>query len=387
MKKIGIVTVHTGYNYGTSLQAYSSKLYYKRLGYDSEILGYSNTLIPGRDIRIKKILILFLRTFFRPNLFKKTFLTYKKSLTKEITLESKDLFNLFTEKKLKVNKMSEKELYSYSRKDDVLSLVCGSDQIWNATSVYVDPFYYLHFAPKEKRVAYAPSFGKSEIPSYNKNIIKKYLKDFEYLSIRETEGKKIIEELIGKKSEVLVDPTLLIRKDEWLDEIKNIKFIEEDYIVYYFLDEPSETVTNNLKKISKDLKCKIVSLPFKHKFLEQFNNEVLSPDAGPLEFVKIISGAKFVCTDSFHGMLFSINLNIPFYIFGRNYGTAVNQSTRITSILEILNLKERFIQNKIVELKYITNWEEVNEQLLLERNKSEIYLTGCFSEIEVKNEK
>ena len=387
MRKIGIVTVHTGYNYGTSLQAYASKLYYKNLGYDSEILGYSSSLIKGRDIRIKKIIVLLLRTMFRPNLFKKTFLTYKKSLTKEITQESKNLFNIFTENNLQVVKNSEKKMKEYAANKDVLALVCGSDQIWNATSIYVDPFYYLRFAPKEKRVAYAPSFGKIKIPSYNKKIIIKYLSDFDYLSIRENEGEKLIKQLTGKKSKVLIDPTLLITKEKWIEEVKQIDITEEKYIVFYFLDTPSEMTINKLKKIEKNFKCKIISLPFEHQQFSKFDNEVINLDTGPLEFIKIIKNAKFVCTDSFHGMLFSINLNVPFYIFGRNYGTAANQSTRITSILDILNLKERFIENKEISLNYEIDWNISNERLDEQRKKSKIYLENCFKSIEEKNAK
>lgn len=390
MEKIGIVTVHTGYNYGTSLQVYSSKLYYEKLGYKPEILGYSNSLVKGRDIRIKKISTLLLRTFFRPVLFKKTFLTYKKSLSKEVTLESKKMFDLFTEEKLKVKKMNEKEMKNYAETKEVLALICGSDQIWNATSVYVDSFYYLQFAPKEKRIAYAPSFGKSEIPDYNKKIIKKYLSGFEYLSVRETEGQKLIKELTGKDSEVLIDPTLLISKEEWGKEIEETELPQEmkkDYIVYYFLDTPSESVLENLKKIAEEFKCEIISLPFKHENFENFGTKVTSLDTGPLEFVKVISNAKFVCTDSFHGMLFSINLNVPFYIFARNYGTATNQSTRITSILDILDLRERFIEKEKTDLTYTIQWHKANQNLDLQREKSKQYLERCFKKIREKNEK
>lgn len=70
--------------------------------------------------------------------------------------------------KLQVKKLSWHELKAYASNEDVLACVCGSDQIWNATNIYIDPVYYLKFAPVNKRVAYAPSFGKSEIPQYNK---------------------------------------------------------------------------------------------------------------------------------------------------------------------------------------------------------------------------
>ncbi|WP_270646970.1 hypothetical protein [Paeniclostridium hominis] len=74
MKKIGIATVHTGFNYGSCLQAYAGQTYIASLGYDTELLWYNEGLVKGRDIRVKKLIGMGLRTFWRPKLLKKTFL-------------------------------------------------------------------------------------------------------------------------------------------------------------------------------------------------------------------------------------------------------------------------------------------------------------------------
>ena len=103
MDKIGICTVYTGFNYGSSLQAYASKKYISNLGYDVDILTYKDGLVKGRDIRIKKLLIMFLRTFWRPKLFRKTFLTYRNSLKKELDLESKRYFFDFEKNNYRLN--------------------------------------------------------------------------------------------------------------------------------------------------------------------------------------------------------------------------------------------------------------------------------------------
>ena len=387
MKELGIVTLYTSFNYGSALQAYASKKYYKKLGFKSKVLSYSNSLIKGRDIRVEKLLIMLLRTFWRPNLLKKTFLTYKKSLDKKITLESKDKFFKFYEECLQPHKMNKKEMKTYGKEKNVFAVICGSDQIWNATSIYVDPFYYLRYFPREKRIAYAPSFGKKEIPEYNKKIITKYLNEINYLSVRELEGEKIIKELINKKAEVLIDPTLLLDKNEWKNVYGNERLIEEKYILFYFLDIPKEHTIDNLKKISQILNKKIIVIP---NLLEEFkiiDEKLESFNAGPLEFLNLIDNAEFICTDSFHGMLFSINFNKPFYVFERNYGVASKQSGRISSMLEIFNLKKYFIteSDKMVEIDLNLNWEEVNIELKKQREKSKQYLLNCFQKIGEKN--
>ena len=103
--------------------------------------------------------------------------------------------------------------------------------------------------------------------------------------------------------------------------------------------------------------------------------------------------SSFVCTDSFHGMIFSANFNIPFYIFKRNYGTAADQSSRIVSILNKLGLQDRFISKiskpKEVELTNVNlmmDFTEANQLLEIERTKSKQYLQEAFTDIK-KNEK
>lgn len=385
MKKIGIATVHTGFNYGTCLQAYAGQHYISSLGYDTELLCYKQGLVKGRDVRINKILIMGLRTFWRPKLFKKTFLTYHRSLNKDINKETKDLFIKFQTENLNIKRYSWNELKQYSRNENTHACVCGSDQIWNATNIYIDPIFYLRFAPKYKRVAYAPSFGKSNIPKYNQNIIKKYISDFKYISVREEDGRKIVKDLLDRDIPSLIDPTLLLNKKEWMKSFERNLSVPEEYILLYFLDKPTKTALNYIKKLESELNVSIISIPYKFDELFQFKN-ITYMDAGPEEFLNLVNNAKFVCTDSFHGMIFSINFNKSFYIFKRDYGTATDQSSRITSILKKLDLKERFISNiEDVEVKDFSisiDFDIPNKLLEDERNKSREYLLESFKNIE-----
>lgn len=388
MKKIGIVTLHTGYNYGSSLQTFASKIFYKKLGYYPIVLGYSNSLVKGRDIRLEKLFVMFLRTFWRPSLFKKTFLTYSNSLKKDISVEAKERFLNFSNKYLEVEKLNRKEMIEFGKNKDVLAVVCGSDQIWNSTAIYIDPFYYLKFFPRNKRMAYAPSFGKSIVPSYNKKIITKNLKEIKYLSIREIEGQKIIKELLGKEVEVLLDPTLLLNKNEW-SCIGNGEY-NDKYVVFYFLDSPTDETIKKIKYCTGNEDVKIISIPYIHENMKNEFKNIFSYDIGPLEFINLIKNAQKIYTDSYHGMLFSINFNKDFFIFERNYGAAHNQSSRIESILEILGIKNRFYKEKDLFLNEKIyekiDWNKVNIKLEEERIKSQKYILDCFKDIEGKNE-
>lgn len=385
MDKIGIATVHTGFNYGSCLQAYAGQTYLSSLGYDVELLWYKDGLVKGRDIRIKKLICMGMRTIWRPKLLKKTFLTYQRSLKKEINQQTKEYFLDFQKKNLKVKKCSWGELKQYAKDPNTLACVCGSDQIWNATNVYIDPIFYLRFAPKYKRVAYAPSFGKNEIPNYNKNIIKNYISDFNYISVREEQGTEIVKELINRNVPAVIDPTLLLNKEQWSRCINKEMYLPKEYILVYFLDKPTKTALSYIEKLEKDLQVPIIAIPYKYEELSSFRN-LTYKDAGPEQFLNLIKNARFVCTDSFHGMAFSANFNIPFYIFQRDYGTATDQSSRIISLLEKLNLDDRFVhevnESNLKNFKLDINFDVSNNKLYEEREKSRMYLESAFAEIE-----
>ncbi|MEN8078822.1 polysaccharide pyruvyl transferase family protein [Clostridioides difficile] len=386
MKKVGISTVYTGFNYGSCLQAYASQKFISTLGYETTLLWYKDGIVKGRDIRLKKIIGMGIRTFWRPKLMKKTVSTYSNSLKKEINEETKNYFLKFQEEKLRVKKLSWSKLRKFANDEDTLACVCGSDQIWNATNIYIDPIFYLRFAPKNKRVAYAPSFGKNSIPDYNKKIIKKYVSDFKYISVREEQGTEIVRNLIGREVQALIDPTLLLNGEEWIKVSDDKMDLPEEYILVYFLDKPSEVAISYINQIYRKLNIPIISIPYKFDELSKFEN-IRYMNAGPAQFINLINKAKFVCTDSFHGMVFSANLNRPFYIFQRNYGTATDQSSRITSILGKLELEDRFISevnvNKsIMEVNFKIDFNKSNQLLDRERQKSIKFLKDSFSSIE-----
>lgn len=378
MKKIGIVTPYKGYNFGTSLQAYAVKEFISNIGYEPYVIG-KKSFINGRDISLKKLFIMFTRSIIRPKVFKNTFFSYKNNLIKDMSSISKNKFFEF-QNELAIHYHSYSELKKLGVNDKFLFFTCGSDQIWNTTNLYLEPLYYLQFAPNEKKVAFSPSFGKSDIPKYNFNPIKKRIITFCKLSSREESGVNLIAEMTKRKADCLVDPTLLLDKTKWQQLIKNQGSNKSKYILLYFLDTPNDYVIELLKK-SNDKNYKFISLNYTY---EQYANiAVKKVDAGPKEFLEYINGAEFVLTDSFHGTVFSINFHKNFYVFNRNYGAAVNQSTRIISILNKCKLSERLINHKVNEFISISDsyYKEIDEFLTRERAHAKEYLLrGVTSE-------
>lgn len=373
-KKIGIATVYTGFNYGSALQAFATKKLLENMGYSAELLKLGGSIIPGRDVRIKKTAVVLIRSALHSGGLK-SLKNYGDSIKKPLSSESRALFNHFTDFYLQPETVSYKKLKKDAKSDKYEAFICGSDQVWNSAVFYVDPFYYLRFAPENKRIAFAPSFGRDFVPEYNKKKIKKYLSGIQHKSVREVSGETIIKDLTGASSEVLVDPTLALDANEWSTYLKLNDICDEKYLLAYFLDEPSEKAKKVINEISEKYGLKVIGLPYDTGDLSWGKN---IEDAGPREFAQLVKNASFVCTDSFHGTAFSLNFNIPFYTFERNYGNAGKQSARIQSILQLVGALERYEPESIGEVMNIS-FENVNKVLPEERKKSKSYLSSLLS--------
>ena len=200
---------------------------------------------------------------------------------------------------------------------------------------------YLRFAPKDKRVAYAPSLGRNFIPGYNKKTLKRFINDMPCLSVREDEGHRLIKELTGRDALVVADPTLLLNSTDW-DKLKIDIEIPENYVLCYFLDTPSDDVKANICKYASQSGNDIVVLG-KLNDLNYPQDRTHYPAAGPGEFLFLISKANMVITDSYHGMLFSIIYHKKFWSVERAY-TQFDQSSRQQTVLSRFDLEERHMR-------------------------------------------
>lgn len=212
--------------------------------------------------------------------------------------------------------------------------------------------------------------------------MRKWIIDYPYLSVREDSGVKLIKELTGRDATHLLDPTLIINSEEW----KSILCIEDkpnDYILAYFLDEPSDYAKKCLKKLKEKLDCKILAIPYKFEYMD-YSDSIIA--AGPKEFVELVANAKVVCTDSFHGTVFAINMHTPFFTYEREYGSANKQSERVLSILRKVDMLDRYQPKNVVEELNNLDFEHSEEILNAERKKAYDYVNNAINSIK-KNEK
>ena len=355
--KVGILTITNGENYGNRLQNYAVQYVLESLGCEVETIR--NTTEQRKISKIKDKL-----NIISP--------IYNVIGIKKIQLLNRLLrayrFNEFTKKYIHKSKfIINKNLIPIDIKSYYDYFVCGSDQIWNPKFYFNSEIDFLTFASPEQRIAYAPSFGIDEIPKEKVDEYKKLINGIRCLSVREKSGAKIIKTLTGREAEVLIDPTLMLTKKEWLKISSKPKInLNERYMLIYFLGILSEETKEDIKNISKENGLKIINL------LDVSNKE--SSFFNPEEFIYLINNAELMCTDSFHGVAFSILMNTNFLVFLRK-GASYSMNSRMENILELFNMKDRIYEEcKDKESFFNMNFNKVEKILDRERKKALEYL-------------
>ena len=237
--------------------------------------------------------------------------------------------------------------------------------------------YFLDFvSDPSKMIAYAPSMGVSHIeqPGLDEQI-SKLTNRFRYLSVRENTGARIIQELNGREAKVVLDPTLLLDNDDWEQCIPGK--IDGKYLLVYFLRE-NKKYWKVVKEVADRLHLGIKVIPV---FEDDLRMSGAQKDAGPDDFVRLIHGASFVCTDSFHGMAFSVNFNKQFLPFKRFPDKAAdNQNSRVIDFLDSVGLRDRLYDGGKPDISNI-DYGAVKEKLEGLRIESRKYLDGALNAV------
>lgn len=341
MKKIGIITFHAAHNYGSVLQAYAMKKIVSNLGCDAEIINFRTDKQKDQYTPLTKrkgLKYIIKNTYF---------------LLHYISRKSKyDKFeNFINEYLLNPNQPEYSSLDELEQNVPQYDMyISGSDQIWNTNPNDADMAYFLPFVKEKTKISYAPSFGQLGNIKY-KNVISKYLNDYDYLSIRDEFGKDLIKELTGRSASLLPDPTLVVDRSIW-NELTDKNLMKEKYLFFYTLFATQEMI-DIVKRVSKELNLPVVISNVSNQY-EIFSGFKKIRNAGPKDFLSLIKNAEFVCVTSFHGTIFSILMHKPFF--------AINgmDDNRINTLLTNTGLVERSISLNDIDSKLKKAYDSIN---------------------------
>jgi hypothetical protein len=385
MYRIGVATVFNINNYGSVLQTYALQKKLEQLGYVPHVISLPTKGKHGTIKRIIRILKLGLRILRYPSLLKTT-IKIKQSgeiISIKTSANLKSKYKEFITNNLQILELPGKILKKEAKQENNYAYICGSDQVWQGVMFIINKVTFLRFAPQHKRIAYAPSFGGT-IAYYNKVRYKKYINEIPYLSIREILGAAEIKSLNGRSALVALDPTLLVENEFW-KERAILPETKEDYILCYFLNEPSPIAVKHIEYLKNKYNCKIKLIPYTNKLSENFDVEVCEPS--PFEFLGYFDKAKFVCTDSFHGVAFSLSYNKDFFVYHREYTHSYPQTSRIDSILTLTGQDARLIENEdFNSIEDKIDYKLVNAKIAERRKISLDFLTNSLKSIGENNE-
>lgn len=384
-QKIGCVIAYTeGHNnYGTSLQGYAMLKKIQQLGYEVEVIHYVKQLSTIQKIK-------FVANAIRAGEWK----SIVARLTAKRTLKKYPQYAAGIAKRTKaVNAYKAKKLlplfHTYVGYDALHkgslnydAVVVGSDQVWTPMSLPNKFFNLLFVDDSVHKIAYASSFGVSEIPSFQRKETGLYLDRFYRIGVREERGKEIVEELSHQKATVVADPTLLLTREEWEAEISDTRPNEsEPYIFCYFLgtNQEARKAANQLRKQTG---YKIITIRHMDEYVpedEQFGDEA-PYNVDPNDFVKYISKAAYVCTDSFHCTVFSILFHRQFMTFYRfAEGSKTGRNSRINSLFDLFELQERLYKGDINKITNPIDYNSVDKKLSELRKESISFLNECLA--------
>lgn len=325
-KSVGIITFHRAPNFGAALQAFALQRTIMNLGHACAIIDYASVLNCSSYELFN----------FRPSRsnFKRNVRTLRK-LCSHLMLRIR--FSNFRSQHLRLTKTYHSSIELTQESLGFDTYITGSDQVWNPQMMDERclPAYYLDFVKSGRRVAYAPSFGVSEIPQARRDMTAACLRRFDFLSAREDTGCKIIRELTGREAAHVLDPTLLLSNAEY-DKVASLPAYRQPFILLYPM-EASEELCRLASKLRDYLKLPLVAIvPIYHDPLTfSFADRVVF-DAGPSEFLGWVKMAAFVCTNSFHGTVFSI-------INQKNFISLAHSTlnSRSNSLLKLVGLLPR----------------------------------------------
>jgi len=360
-KKIGIITFHKAVNYGATLQCFALYRAVKSTGYDCEVVDYLCDMYKHTDTfrgrlsgGVKKILEYILMYPTRSIRKKKI----KEFMMQNTTLSEK----LYTPQ----NIADSNKIYD--------SFIAGSDQIWDLRKTGNDFNFYLSFVKDaKKKNSYAASLG--EITPSVMACLSRELKDFNNISVREKDLQEAVELKTKRSAELLIDPTFLIDKMEWMEHAVIPK--ENNYILVFTLAK-SPDLLSFAKQLSQKTGLKIIYLSVRAE--RPLHTKIVST-AGIGEFLGYFSNAKYVVTNSFHGTAFSIIMEKEFFI-GLHRETHMGNA-RLETLLDKFELKSRFLENNLeLDLNKTIDYEIVLSRIKHEKEHAFTFLNKIISNIE-----
>lgn len=333
--KIAILTLPLHVNYGGILQAFALQTVLEREGHSVQVVSKRRQ----QQISLRTVFLSYPKRLLKKLLGKPSVVFYEKKMNCEYSQMSVNV-DSFIQTYLKLDRRPLCDI----QKKDYDAFVVGSDQIWRPK--YIRQAFgdcvenaFLGFAKKwnVKRMSYAASFGTDvwEYSNDETERISQLIKKFRALSVRERSAIALCKEHLDADVKVVLDPTLLLSKEDYLPLVRDIPACK-GILFNYILDLTPEK-DDLIERISKDRSIKPYRVGAR---IDDWDRPVEERVQPPVEkWLAAFRDAEFVVTDSFHACVFSIIFGKPFIAIGN----AQRGLSRFESLLKTFNLEKNLI--------------------------------------------
>ncbi len=368
MKSFGIVSynIYCNFtNYGSALQSWALTQAVGKLGYSAKLVDYCPDILADKDP---------LNPF--GNMWDKDEESIRMcQLTMPAIIVNYEKFMRFYNERFNKTKGKYTSANFNAIKSEVDAFICGSDTIFCPDEFGIDDGYYANYdCMRGKSAAYAASFGDPHFNDETYPILNERLKNFRAFGLRENLMIPYVKEHTDVPVQKVVDPTLLLTSEDY-DTIVEDRLVDEKYLLLY-ARRYNPQMNEYAEKLAEQNGWKIVDISLRATNAERGHQ--MFYEAGVEEFLSLVKNAEYVVTNSFHGMIFSVQYRRPFVVFSRE-----QCDTKIEELLALFGLSDRMLVTGDESFRSEINYDDVHKNISEAREASKAFLK---SELELLNE-
>lgn len=370
--RIGILTQPLRNNYGGLLQNFALQTVLKRAGHTPETIDWGSPF----TFHLK---LYYLKTRLLARLFPKKYQAKYRPTSKEESIIGKHT-EYFITKYINRTKRAEslQDIMQLSDNNGYEGFIVGSDQCWRPRYNYLLPAMFLCFTKgkKVKRIAYAASFGtdKWEYTPEKTAQFTPLVQKFDLVTVREDSGVKLCKDNFYVDATHVLDPTMLLSKEDYIKLIESENEPKSVGTLFNYILDPNVKKKSFINRVANELNL----IPF--QVLPKYQGETRSKEdvkkriedcvfPAVTTWLRAFLDADMIIVDSFHGMVFSILFNKPFWVVGN----AERGLSRFTSLLKLFELEDRLLDVQLldtVDFRRPVDWTKVNALLQKKRIES-----------------
>lgn len=381
--KIGILTQPLQANYGGLLQNYALQQTLVRAGHEVETIDWEGG--SGLRAMLYRMKVRVLHAFL-PNRFSP--LKYKPNNNEQAIIQrnTNHFINTYINHTEAIH--SYDGFVRQAAKGGYDAYVVGSDQCWRPCYNAFLPSMFLDFVQDKqvKRIAYAASFGtdKWEFSPQQTAVCASLAQKFDLVTVREDSGVTLCKDYLGVDAVHVLDPTMLLSKKDYIQIIEKEQEPKSDGTLFNYILDPDAKKSTFIDKVAQENGLKVFQVLPKCQAETRTRKDVKSriDDCvfpGVSTWLRAFMDAEMTVVDSFHGMVFSIIFNKPFWVIGN----AHRGMSRFTSLLKVFHLENRLLDASgldDVDLSQSIDWESVNEILKEKQKECKLLLLNSLNE-------